>query len=510
MRAQRVTHGKGNAMGDVRLSFVNKPVFNSRVKSDEVRPAEKILGYLVGPIGPALVNAVLASYLNVFYTDVLGLTLLWGGLFLLVFPIVSKVANAVVNLWVGKLIERTHTRQGKARPYLLISAPIFFVTTVLCFTVPQLGLVPEVIWVVVSYNLFYLYANSFYTMAHNLMVPLSTRDSEARGSLSVMNNIAMTMATGIIIAMLFPMFVLPVIGANRAAWAVMGWILGAVALPLTLMEYYFTRERVTEEQGEQTAGEPMPFREQIRTVMGDKYWVILMLYLFIYTLSLNFKNLSLLYYCNYVLGSYNDGITLTLVNVIGGIPMGLGIFAVWPIAKRAGLRNTTLWGFVILAVGSAICALFPTSMPVVLVGQFIKNVGCLPASYVFMALFADVLDHCEWRFGFRCDGLSSAIYSIIQTVCVGLANGIFNLMLGVTGYVPPSVVDGVTVAAAQSDATKGVFIFFFLVLDIITSVVIVVLLSRLNVEKTIKQEQEEIKARHQGATAEKTTTIEEA
>ena len=347
-------------------------------------------------------------------------------------------------------------------------------------------------------------------MAHNLMVPLSTRDSEARGSLSVMNNIAMTMATGIIIAMLFPMFVLPVIGANRAAWAVMGWILGVVALPLTLMEYYFTRERVTEEQGEQTAGEPMPFREQIRTVMGDKYWVILMLYLFIYTLSSNFKNLSLLYYCNYVLGSYNDGITLTLVNVIGGIPMGLGIFAVWPIAKRAGLRNTTLWGFVILAVGSAICALFPTSMPVVLVGQFIKNVGCLPASYVFMALFADVLDHCEWRFGFRCDGLSSAIYSIIQTVCVGLANGIFNLMLGVTGYVPPSAVDGVTVAAAQSDATKGVFIFFFLVLDIITSVVIVVLLSRLNVEKTIKQEQEETKARHQGATAEKTTTTEEA
>lgn len=510
MRAHKATRGKGSGMGESRLSFINKPVFDSRVKSEEVRPAEKILGYLVGPVGPALVNAVLASYLNVFYTDVLGLTLLWGGLFLLVFPIISKVANAVVNLWVGKLIERTHTRQGKARPYLLISAPIFLVTTVLCFTVPQLGLVPEVIWVVVSYNLFYLCANSFYTMAHNLMVPLSTRDSEARGSLSVMNNIAMTMATGIIIAMLFPMFVLPVIGASRAAWAVMGWILGAVALPLILMEYYFTRERVTEEQGEQAAEDPMPFREQIRTVLTDRYWVILMLYLFIYTLSSNFKNLSLLYYCNYVLGSYNDGITLTLVNVIGGIPMGLGIFAVWPIAKRAGLRNTTLWGFVIVAVGSAICALFPTNMPVVLAGQFIKNVGCLPAAYVFMALFADVLDHCEWRFGFRCDGLSSAVYSIIQTVCVGLANGIFNLMLGVTGYVPPSVLDGVTVAATQSDATKGVFIFFFLVLDIITSAVIVVLLSRLNVEKTNKQEQEEIKARHQGEPVEKTTTTEEA
>ena len=63
-------------MGGLRLSFANKPVFDSRVRSEEVRPAEKILGYLVGPVGPALVNSVLASYLNVFYTDVLGLTLL--------------------------------------------------------------------------------------------------------------------------------------------------------------------------------------------------------------------------------------------------------------------------------------------------------------------------------------------------------------------------------------------------------------------------------------------------
>jgi GPH family glycoside/pentoside/hexuronide:cation symporter len=488
--------------GGISLSFVNRRIFDSRVKTDKVGAKEKIFGYLIGPIGPALVNAVLASYLNVYYTDALGLTLVWRGLFLLIFPIVSKIANAAVNLWVGKLIERTHTRQGKARPYLLISAPIFFTTSALCFTVPSFGIAAEVIWVTITYNLFYLCANSFYTMAHNLMVPLSTRDSDARGSLSVMNNIAMTMATGIIIAMLFPMFVLPILGASREAWATMGWILGAIALPMILMEYYYTRERVTEEQGESEETEPLPFREQIKTVIHDRYWFVLMLYLFIYTLSMNFKNLSLLYYCNYVLGSYNDGITMTLVNVIGGIPMGLGIFAVWPIAKRAGLRNTTLVGFVIVAVGSAICAIVPTSMPIVLVGQFIKNIGCLPASYVFMALFADVLDHCEWRFGFRCDGLSSAIYSITQTVCGGIANGVFNLMLSVTSYIPPSVVDGVTVAAQQSDATKAVFVFFFLILDIITSIVIVFLLSKLDVEKTIGQEQAEIKSRHEAAATE--------
>ena len=151
----------------------------------------------------------------------------------------------------------------------------------------------------------------------------------------------------------------------------------------------------------------------------------------------------------------------------------------------------------------ALCALFPASMPIVLVGQFIKNVCCLPPAHVFKALFADVLDHCEWKFGFRCDGLSSAVYSIIQTVCVGIANGVFNLMPSVTGCIPPSVVDGVTAAAQQPDATKAVFVFFFLVLDVITSLVIVFLLSKLDVEKTIDQEQAEIKSRHEAAASEK-------
>ena len=65
----------------------------SRIRSEEVTKAEKWLGYLVGPAGAVLLNAVLASYLNVYYTDVLGLAPLWGGAFLVVFPIVSKIID---------------------------------------------------------------------------------------------------------------------------------------------------------------------------------------------------------------------------------------------------------------------------------------------------------------------------------------------------------------------------------------------------------------------------------
>ena len=127
--------------------------------------------------------------------------------------------------------------------------------------------------------------------------------------------------------------------------------------------------------------------------------------------------------------TYNDGITLPLISAIGGLPMGIGIFAVWPLAKRFGKRNVTLAGFILYGIGSAICWIFPTNLVVVLVGQFIKNIGGLPCAYVFMALFADTLDHIEWKVGFRCDGISMSVYNIIAVSMIGICTGIFNGMI---------------------------------------------------------------------------------
>ena len=217
-----------------------------------------------------------------------------------------------------------------------------------------------------------------------------------------------------------------------------------------------------------------------------------------YILGTSVKNLSLVYFCNYVLGSYNDGITQTLISIIGGIPMGIGIFAVWPLAKKFGKRNVTLVGFLIYAIGSAICWAFPTNMTIMLVGQFIKNIGGLPCSYVFMAMFADVLDHVEWKNDFRCDGIAMSIYNIISVAMVGVCTGIFNGLLAKAGYVAPEIVDGVTVAAEQTAAVENVITFGFVGLETFTGILLAVLLIFLNVEKNIGREQAEIKARREG------------
>jgi GPH family glycoside/pentoside/hexuronide:cation symporter len=483
--------GREQAM---QLTALDKEYFNSRITSARVQRSEKWLGYLVGPSGALLLNAVLASYLNVYYTDVLKLTHAWGGTFLAVFPIVSKTIDAITNVIMGQIIERTRSKQGKARPWILIGAPLMAVTGILLFTVPASSETVQIVWVILSYNLFYSFAYTIYNMSHTLMVPLSTRNVTQRGVLAVFNNVAAITVTGFFVALIFPMVVLPALGVDQNRWVNVMSIISILVLPLTLIEYYFTRERVTEE-GDGREQRTMSVKKQLKAVFTDKYWVIIILYYLIHTFGTNLKNISLVYYCNYVLGSYNDGITQSKINVIGGLPMGLGIFTVWPLAKRFGKRNVTIAGYILYAIGGIICLLDPRNMTVVLIGQFIKSMGALPKAYIFLALFADVLDHMEWKAGFRVDGLSASVQTIIITTGYGLSNGLFNMLLARTGYVAPTLVDGKTVAASQNLAIQNAIIFSFLGLEVITAIILIILLAFLTIEKVIDREQKEIKER---------------
>ena len=493
-------------------------VFNSKVKSKNVTNKEKWLGYLLGPIGALLLNAVLGTYLNVYYTDVLKLTTVWGGLFLTIFPLISKIIDAATNVLMGYIIDRTKTKQGKARPWLLVSAPFLTITGILLFVVPSGNITLQVIWVIFSYNLFYSFAFTIYTMAHSLMVPLSTRNTVQRGGLSVFNQISTIMISGIVVALIFPMAIMPLIGVDKTSWIILMGILSGIALPLTLIEYYFTKERITEEKSDEEE-KKVPFLLQLKAIFTDKCVVLLIIYFLIYTIGTTFKNIALVYYCNYVLGTYNDGITQTLVSVLGGIPMGIGIFAVWPLAKKFGKKNVTMIGFLIYAIGSAICWIQPNNLILVLIGQFIKNIGGLPCAYVFMALFADALDGIEWRTGFRADGMAMSIYSIITVAVVGICTGLFNLFLANYGYVAPITVGELqggaditnlitqlnpdqisdliannkldaSIAFVQNSGVNNFITFAFVGLEVITGLACAGILFFVNIEKTINKKHE--------------------
>ena len=405
----------------------------SKIHSEHTQKNERILGYFLGPCLVYTMYAGITGYLTQFYTDVLGLF----GSFLTMMPLISKLVSSAVSILIGRLIDKTRTLQGKARPWLLCSGPFLAVCGFLLYAVPKASYEIQIAWVVISYNLFFSLAYSLYSLSHSLMVPLSTRNTKERDTLAMLTSTSTSMIPGILTTIFMPLIV-RVIGVgsdSRISWITVMSVFSVLAIPAVLIEYYFTKERVTITN---TAEGSVSFKKQISACFRDKYWIMIMGFTLILNFGNNLSSQSMLYYCNWVLGNSIDSGTVKqiLINAIGQAPMGLGVLILWPLVRRFGKRKITLIGFTVAALGNLAVLFSKNSMPVVLSGLFIRSIGTLP-TYVTMAFLAEALEHVEQKNGFRADGFSSSVNSIILTVLQGLGQTIILAGINTFGYVTP-------------------------------------------------------------------------
>ena len=176
--------------------LAEKPVFKTRIKSDQVKLPEIAIGYFLAPFCAMFANAIFGAYLNRYYVDVLGWTKF--GAFATLLPIVSVIFVVLGNLMIGQWIDNTRSTQGKARPYLIIAAPMLIIAIIQMFMTPTKGNnAVQMIWIAVSYNLYYALAYPCFYCAHSSMVSLSTRNSESRGLLATLSNAAMVASAGV-------------------------------------------------------------------------------------------------------------------------------------------------------------------------------------------------------------------------------------------------------------------------------------------------------------------------
>ena len=474
------------------------PLFNTKISSANVKWKESCLGYLIGPFGGMLTSQVFTVYLNTYWTDVLGLDSLFAGTFLSVFPLISVLFIAIGNFIVGRLVDRTKTRQGKARPYLLISAVLMAITSVLVFAVPASGEALQLAWIAVSYNLYYAVAYPLYSASNTLMIPLSTRNGNHRNRLSSFANLAGTGASS------FATIVLPMIvaffnfGVDRRIWLIFMCVVAVISFCFVVVQYYYTRERVTEENMRlNIAEEKIPFSKQFKALFTNKFWILTVLMFFIFQFVGSMQNFSMVYYCNWVLGTYQDGTTQTLLGLITGIPMTVGVVFVGPLAKKFGKTPSMSVGLLIASAGCLLALLFPKNYFAVYGGLILKSLGMCPMVYLIYALIADVLDHVEAKNGFRCDGLSVAVTSIMMSVLLCICQGIFNAMTLASGYVKP-VQENIS-DLVQNQATQNVIVWCYVGFMMIGYAVCAVMAMFVKVEKHLDEDHKTILERQKAA-----------
>lgn len=474
--------------------LIEYPLFKTRITSANVKLKEMALGYFIGPFLAFISNAIFGSYLNKYYTDVLGLTK-WAPLFAAIMPMLSVILVIAGNLVVGRLIDKTRTSQGKARPYLFLSAFLVVVAIALLFLAPNNNSVGTLVWIAISYNLYYAVAYPFFYTSHSSMVALSTRNAKHRGLLATFSNASGVAAVGMGASIIFPLFqgMLFVSGADGVvdtlksynAWRIFMIALCVVTAVGILLEYYFTRERITEENLKlNIREEKVSMLSQLKAVVSNQYWWLIIVYFLLFQFGGLIKNGSMTYYCRWMFDAVDDasaGKYQSLLGLIGGIPTAAGMIIAWPIASKLGKKNAVVGGMIISVLGGAISFINVHSFPLVCAGVVLKGVGSIPAMYVTLALLSDVLDHLEAKNGFRSDGFTMSVYGAIMVGLTGLGSGIINTFLGATGYDAGQLV--------QSQGTQNALVWCYLGIELICYAIIAIMLLFLKVEKHVKTDQ---------------------
>ena len=459
-------------------SFFETRLMRSKIKSRTVSLfPEAGLGYLLGPILALMGNGVINIWLIQYWDKVLGLGT-WNPLFETLLPIISSIIIIVGNIFVGRLMERKPSLAGKARPLILLGMPVILVAMLVLFLVPFPSAAAEIpdpnavdngllvsIFIAVGYNLYYAIAWPMYYTSHSALVNLSTRDSGKRGLLGTAIMAAQLGAAGV--SGMFGGLLVDLLGllpkyeymalndkgemvkmvtndlgeagavyntvisraeANQK-WTIL-MIVMIVALVIgCLLEYFFTRERITEENIN-NKGQPkkVTMGKQISICLKDKYWWMIMIFWFLYQFGGMMKNNGMSFFSQALTGTNSVS---SVINTVGAVPTALGMVIVWPLAAKLTKAKTISLGGVVAALAAAAsfaCLGFignTGAITGISVASFcIKALGTAPAMYISIALMANILDHQEAVYGVRTDGFTMAVYGSIMVAMSGICNGI--------------------------------------------------------------------------------------
>ena len=424
----------------------------TRIQSANVKIQEMLLGYLAAPFCAMIANAVFASYLNRYYVDVLGWTKF--GVFASLLPIVSSFVVILGNLMVGQWIDNTRTAAGKARPYLILSIPLVAAAVLLLFMTPTgAGSGAQMLWIAVTYNLYYALAYPCYYTAHSSLVSLSTRNANQRGLLATLSNASTVAAAGVGASILAPILLQPFMfvsgpeGIDMAAsyrnWRVLSIAFALLSAAGIVLEYFFTRERITEEAMTlNLKEEKIPMRKHIEACTKDRCWWLVILFVLVFQFGQLCKNSSMSFYSRWMFDSVINAANpenasaalMSTLGLVGGLPSAVGMFIAWPLANKLGKKRSIVIGLAFALAGGLVAFVNVNSFPVVVFAVVLKGIGIIPAQYVMLALISDILDHLEAKNGFRSDGFTMSLYSSIMVGLGGLGMGIINAMLTFSGY----------------------------------------------------------------------------
>lgn len=431
---------------------------------EKIKFREK-LAYAVGDGGCNIIWSLVGSYLTFYYTDSVGISAAAVGTLMLL----ARVLDGISDLLMGSVIDRTKTRWGKARPWLLFSAPFMMIGLILLFSVP--GNLPENGKLAYAYVTYIFLAVIVYTacnLSYVTLLSLWTDDLQVR---TVASSIRFFICILVMIASSY--ITNPLV--SKIGWTSTSIIFGMVGMILILITFFGTRERVTEQKQETEQTQERQLVDLLKNLIKNKYFfIVTLIFVMLYSMAGMMNGVGI-YYARDILGNMNYFGTLSLFRFV---PSLIASMMMPRLVEKYGKWKILMVGFLLVAVSFGMNALAPRNIPVVLFALVIWGVGQTAAFGLVFPFVADVVDYGEWKTGIRIDGLTYSSVSFGMKVGTGLGSAVVGWFLDMGGYN--------ATAAVQSESALNAIIALYTWMPCVVMVLGLVLLGFANMDKVRK------------------------
>lgn len=393
-------------------------------KAERVSLKEK-LSYGIGCLGQNMIYTYFGTFLLYFYTEIFGILPAAAGLLLLI----ARIWDAVNDPMMGMIVDRTQSRWGKFRPYLLFTPIAFAVISVLCFANPDLSPAGKLVYAYFTYILFGMIytASDVPYWAFSSAITINTRE---RNSIVMFPRFVGTIGAAIATVATLPLIHLfrDLFGGNAAAgYQMTAAVYGVITVVCFLITFFGVKERVnTQQQGHSS------LRENLQVITRNRPLMIVIASGFFAGIAQTAKLQALIYYAAYNLG--NEALYTLLVGI--NIPFLLiGIICVPTLSRVLGKKGTYIASNIVYAVSSIGFFLSGWDSFIVVViwnclGSFAMGIPLV----IQTSMIADTIEYAELKTGKRSEGTIFSSQTFLAKLTAAATSGLIGFLLAILGF----------------------------------------------------------------------------
>lgn len=410
---------------------------NQNKKGSEVmeRLSKKsIFSYALGDLASQLVWTFVGMYLTVYYLDVVGLAPLAASAIMLV----AKIWDAINDPMMGAICERSKSKQGRFRPFILIGAPFLAVFSVLTFTSPLGNGTAGVIWATITY----IGAGMLYTLVnipYGALASVMTTHTDERTKLNSVRGIGMQI--GIIIVSFGSPLLLSAFSGNSEqltgkSYTLVTLIFAIISLPMFYLVYRNSKEVITPN----VSKGKVSIKDSLKVIATNKYLAIVIIVSLISMVAYMGRMATMAFYVNHCLGDFRLMSILTTIPAIGAL---IGNMITPAIVKRLGKfgnRNALALSMALKGITFIWIFMIPfDNIPMIIIAHIVNSIvgfGFAPT----LCLLADSIDYKDAQTGVRSDGIAFAFYGLSSKLGNAVGGSLGIMLMTFFGYVAGEVV----------------------------------------------------------------------